>query len=363
MKKITKVTGGVVASAIAVAASAVVIGPIESADAAAQATSVKLSSFVTGEDASAGLEAAADAVQRASNHRGGTIIVDGSWTVDKSVDLSAVSAGTNRPRWNAIVIRGNGPRASTLKRTVSGPIFSMTQSRGVGNLAFLDMGFVIEATAASYIWEFTNGFMTNSRFQGLTGEVLGQGGIINLTGTPANPNGAEFHTNAFRDSMFYVSKVSKYVPMNFTVAGHFANGNSFDGLWLHHRLNDKVPFILMKPNSSTFTNNSFRAITGEQNLGGLIHLSGMDGGSIENTMEWDGGDDPKTPDYVEGYANDVIKISNSWGFGVMNCGRVVKNYGKTVKNGARTIRLINNQYVTTMNSAVGNIPPFTGSVP
>ena len=350
MRKTKTVAAAVAAMATGIGMGGIISPALQSN--AAPTSEVRLSNYVgTGSDASAGIRAAVLALQTKNNWQGGKIIVDGQWTVNTTIKLDELANNDPSKRyWNMVTMEGTGIGSSKLTRGVTGPMFSMQNSAKpvtIYNLRYINMGFEATPDATSYIWENTAGAITNSVWEKVAVEIKGQGGVMNNATTAASPNGAEFHSNTFRDCMFYVSKDSRYIPMRFESAKHFVNGNNFDRMWLHHRLNSLKPFILMKPKSGQYTNNSFRAITGEQNLGGLIHLYGQNGGKLDAVFEWDGA--------APGYQNHVIVVENSYGVVIAGSGQVVKNY-YAAKPGTKTIQLANNQYVVTSGSAVGYIP-------
>lgn len=344
------------AAAAALASAALIGGTVLPAlpAKAAPTKDVNLSSYVgTSTDASAGLRAAAIDLQTRNGWKGGTINIDGQWTINTTINLDELQGGdTSKRLWNMVRLEGTGIGSSKLTRGVNGPMFQMKSTTPISlyNMAYNAIGFETTVDAASYIWELQSGAVTNSQWEDIAVEIKGQGGVIAVGPTAAGNNGAEYHSNSWRDTMVYVSKDSNYVPFRFTSAHHHVNGNTFDRMWAHHRLNNKKPFFEMKPkNGGTYTNNSFKAITGEQNLGGLLHLTGMNGGTIDSVVDWDG--------LAPGYNNHVIQVVNSWGTVITGSGFVVQsNYYKPTSKAWKTINLVNNQHVTTLGSAVGTIP-------
>lgn len=344
---------------VALAAGSVTLTPTQAHSEALY--DVKLSDYMSGTtDASVGLQRAAQAVQARSGGSGGTVWVDGQYTVADTVQLDEVVNGVKT--WQAVRLVGSGVGASLLKKDTAGSMFRMGGRQwgavSLSNLGYRDIGF--QTTGQSYVWELKRGSLTNSQWQDLSVEVLGPGGIIDVSpGTYAGQeNGAEYHTNGWTNAMFHVAKTSPLVPMNFTSAHHYVNGNSFNTVWAHHRGNDLVPFWRMRPKSGEYTNNSFRSITGEQNLGGLIELFGPNGGTLDAIAEWDG--------VCPGYKANVIAIAPNRttvarGVSIIGSGTVVHSNYAPVRNKAQNIWVASTSQNVIISGSVQQIIPQIGT--
>lgn len=362
---------GVFSAFVTVAATVMFAAGISMpANAAPVAYDAKLSDHTTTTDASAGLRAAALAVQAKSGWGGGTILVNGKYTVNTTVDLGEVS-GAQTPQnehrvWNKIRLVGTGVGASKLSRNTLGPMFRLGHTqicRPAGNnpcfykgayledLAFLDMGF--ETTSTSYIWELKTGAITNSTWQRLRFDIKGVGGGILYAGPGVSGEGGlggQNHNSSWRDITAYVSPQSRHVPMRYVSANNYCNGNVFESWWAHHRKNVSAPFFEMKPTTGQFTNTTFRAITGEQNGRGLIAVYGINGLQLEAIQEWDM--------TMPGYYSSIIGVNPngatpSKSVNLVASGDVVTS--RCGRNGARNFWIAPNTVGVNTNGSVSRV--------
>ena len=356
--------------------------------AAANATTVydvKLSSYTsTTGDAGAGLRNAALAVQAKSGWQGGTIYVDGAYTVASQVQLDElVGAATpsNQQRvWNKVRLVGSGVGASKLKKTTNGAMFYMGRTdvcRASGtnpcqyagvyleNLGYSNMGF--ETTGTSWIWQIDSGAITTSQWQSIRADVRGNGGVMYVGRSNTGKGGGQYHTNSWRDTRLERhSKTSSYPMFRFVSAHNYINGNVFDTGWWHGHGHDRTPFLEMRPsggntpsNSGQYTNTTFRAITGEQNLGGLIHLFGGNGISMTTVVDWDG--------ICPGYRSSIIAVNPngstaSRSFSISGSGTIAHSNYAPVRNGARSLWVDPSTVgVSTGGSPLNQAIPKTGT--
>ena len=359
MNTIKKVlTTTTVVGALALAGTVATIQPAQ----ATQPCTVNLSSYTNGSsDASAGLRLAAHAVQNASNWNGGTICVDRAYTVNSTVQLDelvgpATPANSKRV-WNKVRLSGTGAGAAKFTKTTNGPMFRMNRidvtrdAPGVPkwyagvyleNVAYENVGFEMGAAATGYIWELSSGAITTGQWHSINAKVLGNGGIMYVGRLTSGKGGAQYHTNSWRDVRLEgLSKTNPYVMMRFASAHNYVNGNTFDTVWAHHHGNDKAVFFEFKPsggvNSTSggqYTNTTLRAITGEQNLGGLAHFYGINGISLNAIAEWDG--------ICPGYAKSIIGVNPNAGtpsrsLNITGSGSLAHSNYAPVRNNARVV--------------------------
>lgn len=375
--------------ALGAAASAVlVIGASTMGATAAQAAepvyNVKLSAYAKpGTDAGPALVRAAKAVQAKSGWQGGTIFVDGQYLMNTTIQLDevvgAATPNNNQKVWNKVTLVGSGVGASKLKRTANGPMFRMYRTdithdptkwysgTYLSNVGYKDMGFEYAPGVTGYVWELGSGAITSGQWHGIRVDHYGNGGIMYVGRGTTGKGGGQYHSNSWRDVTLEMhSKTNPYIPMRFASAGHYINGNLFDKVWAHHHLNDKAPFFVFRPSGSgktasdsgRYTNTSFRSITGEQNLGGLIHMWGASGVDLTAISEWDG-DCP-------GYASSIIGFNNNSstktnGVTISGSGQLAYNYAPA-RNDSRTVWVAPGATNVVSNGTPINRPiPVSGS--
>lgn len=190
-----------------------------------------------------------------------------------------------------------GSGLGTLLRWTAGSMLSLTTT--VSGLRFRNLSIDNGGTASHLINIGSGGGLTQTVFDACDIRTrIDAASILYMRGT-------NLFEIAFRDCLLWRNPTATVPAVDISVSSSGVSGISVKGGQWHSQNCNTTPFWKadQTTGSAYLAGLAFEDIAGEQNLGGLIHIGGVNSLRIRNVLDHDGGT----------YADDLFKITDSTG--------------------------------------------------
>ena len=270
---------------------------------AIEACTVKLSSY-TAPGSSDSLPGVHNAMQAIAAKGGGTLCVDGMYTVKGSINLDSIPrsadirfVGTSTSS-TGFTSAANAPlfvqNDQTLRPEAKGNTSSPMRGQYRYNTVFATMKLVKPETTTGRVFDFQTGAQVNARFENLqiNNNAKGINSESFYFGVAHQAHGNLYQNLRVEQPGFLTTNgvkrtVNESGIIKAVGTGNFYNSNRWVSSTLYNMNGTFAPCIELRPANAQFANNVIQSVTGQNCAGGFIHAYGQRGITIGGSPNWD----------------------------------------------------------------------------